>query len=367
MERIEAKDMALLELWGEIEANLLAGEEFNAKNPSLALPHAVRAPSSVSNSFSMQETLYVEVAFLSNDELLKYVGATAKGLGLQLEERPGLDGVTPLRGVYVSLKDLPPSMKMTDVMSLTKVQLSMKRDLMHSEHLLQPDAQMHQSQGLALRQKAFEKMIVRRPESLQAAALPNLPTITSLIANFKQREEALKQKEASGALGGSADGAQASHLADMLGSLGAELPTPSNKRKKGPGESKAKAKAKVEPVPAQAQRDTRESERSPDPSQSKRASSAQRPRSVSNFEAKASTEFAHGALTLEEARKKLDPELSTVAVKMNKIPDCFFGLNIAKIFEGRRMGRSIRKATALAFQKQYVSRHDSATVFGVPL
>ena len=86
------------------------------------------APSSTVDSQRKQGIMnFVDVAFLSDGDLVKYTGLGFKSLGLTPITRENEDGCGTTQGVYVSMKDL--GLDYADLMGLRKTRFWSEADL----------------------------------------------------------------------------------------------------------------------------------------------------------------------------------------------------------------------------------------------
>ena len=353
VERLAAKDATLCELWGEVESNMIEMEEWEQVNPSQpTLPHPIKTPTSISTQRGLSECFYWEVAFLTDSEILKWTGSTSKALGLTLEDRVCEDGISVVKGVYVSLRDLPHSMRIGDILSLKKVRYSIDRVLFQDEKLL--ERPVHKSQAAAVRQAATTALLSRRCAELQLQNIDKLPTLQSLVAKAKASEEVLKNQEQAGAE--AADKKRSVSLA--LGSLEEDLPLAGAAKKRRDSAKPKQAGASKRPpgkeadagglpgglgqlVPHRPQ-ETRDTSPAAERAESMRSVKSKRAKSLSNFDAKTSGDV----MTEGEIAKKLpgDLELQRVAIRLGRVPECFLSLSPVRLLAGEKIGRSVRAA-----------------------
>ncbi|CAE7663517.1 unnamed protein product [Symbiodinium sp. CCMP2592] len=335
------KEAVTTKKWKEAEANVIAQEEWEAEyGNDPELPHPIKTRSGVVNSSSLSESFSWEVAFMTDADLLRWAGATAKTLGLQQDDRVSEDGTSVLRGAYVALRDLPSTMKLGDIWSLKKVKFSLDRNLTVSENLL--ECQLHATQAQNVKKAATAKVLSRRNPALTLSKLEALPTLVSLQAKAQAVEDERKQAEAAGRFGVEPD-QQVDHKRSVglaLGSLDDEPALPAKKQRKADGKAKAAPKRKP------GERDGRDREPSPAPSIISASATQRRP--PSNFEAKTGSAAVGEPTSEAEILKRLpgDPELQRVAMRMGKIPESFLSLVPQRFMKGERLGRSLRAAKA---------------------
>ena len=325
----DPRDTSSRDTWNEIEENIKAQTEEEEQDK---YPNPVRVPSAVRNSTGVTEMVSMELAFISEQQFLKYTGASVSTLKAELHDRISEDGMTMVRGVYVPFHGLPASMSVGDILSLRRVTLSYTRNISQDEMLLQAEKQVHKTQGLAVRKSACKALSARR-----AVSLPSLEKLSTLqawaekasaIENDRRNKEAEASGEKPEDAAGGVDKKRAVDL--QLGSLDEPLPAPAstNKRRKGEPRSGA-AKAKTAAGAARGQtrgisRDARE--QSPTPSSAKKAKSLGGDVKEMSF-----AEALPG-----------DYELQKVAERLGKVPDCFQALSPQRILAGEKLGRSLR-------------------------
>ena len=210
-------------VWDDIEANL------DAVDNEEEMPVPVHVPSAVHNSTTFTEEFFQEVAFVTEKEFLKWVGATPSTLGVPLQDRLSIDGQSMLRGVHVALHSLPATMSVGDVLSLRRVRVSCFRELAQDEFLLQPDRQIHPGQAKLVRSTACKALMAQRCPHVQLGSIDELPTLQS----FRERAVALEdERQRNEGCQSGGVGVDARRSVQMeLGSL-AELPLGSQAGKK---------------------------------------------------------------------------------------------------------------------------------------
>ena len=90
------------------------------KLPAEALPR-FGVPETVESTQQLGSMSYVELAFLSEDEITSLTGCTAEQLGQTVFLRLAEDGVTEISGVYVNFADVGDAVPWPEVMAWRKV------------------------------------------------------------------------------------------------------------------------------------------------------------------------------------------------------------------------------------------------------
>ena len=107
-------------------------------------------PSAVESIHICGEYSFVEILFLSTEQVLRHAGALPHELGLPLASRLAEDGKTLLSGCYLRADDLPESVTWQTFNGFRRVRLFSNTHYQHSKKVLQPKDQIAPEQGAAL-------------------------------------------------------------------------------------------------------------------------------------------------------------------------------------------------------------------------
>ena len=140
---------------------------------------------------------YVEVAFLSEAQILNLTGCNYKQLDLDLYQREAEDGRTIIFGCYVHFTDLPEDFSLLEVMGWRKVRFWSRTSTAALSHHLTPARQLRAGQAGDLMKYVDEQ--TPRPYGDKAGLfLAHIPKLGALMEKgakkLSAKEEALAQK-----------------------------------------------------------------------------------------------------------------------------------------------------------------------------
>ena len=148
-------------------------------------------PSAVESQQQHGELTYMDVPFLSSDQVEKITGATPQSLQLTMVERVAEDAVTKIRRYFVRGEDFPPEVSILDYMGWRKVRFFSQSSSSHSKHVLFPENQIQPEQGSALL-----NMLEQRGVDGREVAPHTLRSLSELKARAQRLEDNRRSKDA---------------------------------------------------------------------------------------------------------------------------------------------------------------------------
>ena len=122
---------------------------------------------------------FYDVAFLSEAEVVRLTGLSAKALSLGKPKQLLLeDGVTTLNGYFCSIRGLPAH----EVAALRKVRFEHRAYVRHDETLMSPAQQIRKEQGNLLYELAARKQEEKLEKNCQPKNRGSLPSLADLKA-----------------------------------------------------------------------------------------------------------------------------------------------------------------------------------------
>ena len=312
--------------------------EYNRQVDACAIAYE-KLPASSLPRFSPEESVqtvtelgsesFVELAFLSEAQVLNLTGCNWKQLDLDLYQREGEDGKTILYGVYVHYSDLPPDFPLVEVLSWRKVRFYSRSSTAALSTHLTPSRQLRAGQALPL-MKHLDSQTSKPHADKPGFFLANIPKLGALIdkgsrklaakeealAKKMAQEEAARVEENERAQAASSDSGDVEEVQQKQGRArggggmqGGKVSHPDGKRKRA-----AKAKAVSGDAAAAA---------SPGPSRKS---------------AKVADESGERAppetMSAADIKSKMshDEELMKVCLTLGKVPECLTNLSLERCF-----------------------------------
>ncbi|CAE7208806.1 unnamed protein product [Symbiodinium sp. CCMP2456] len=290
-------------------------------------------PSSVKAVQSISESMTVECLFLTENQMVKLIGATSTALKLDKVNRLSECGRRVVAGFYVRFDDLPEDIRERDLLGLRRIKWELKFHAQHEKEILQPSRQLRLAQGADVLPGVAARMPDRSaPSPLELLA--TMPTISALRKKAFDLEEKRKKKdeELAAKLELELDDANAVEVEEqeddeplMKGGLSFGLGTTTVDKSAGVATRKRKKQqgslrggAEVSSVPRRSTGSARNAdEAQPQPQEEIKAA------------------LSH------------DPELCKVALKLGYVPDSMTNLTVARALEGAKMGNQCTGATRL--------------------
>ncbi|CAE7589034.1 unnamed protein product [Symbiodinium sp. CCMP2456] len=260
-------------------------------------------PSSVKAVQSISESMTVECLFLTENQLVKLIGATSNALKLDKVNRLSECGRRVVAGFYVRFDDLPEDIRERDLLGLRRIKWELKFHAQHEKEILQPSRQLRLAQGADVLPGVAARM-PDRSASNPLELLASMPTMTALRRKAFDLEEKRKKKdeELAAKLELEVDDANAVEIQEeedeprMKGSLSSGLGTTTVDKEAGVATRKRKKQQSQEEI---------------------------------------KTAFNH------------DPELCKVALKLGFVPESLTNLTVGRALEGAKMGNQCTGATRL--------------------
>ena len=144
-------------------------------------------PSAVDTRMLCGEMCYVDVLFLSPQQVLRYTGGTPESLGLVVCERIGEDGVSRIRGCYIRADDAPSDMSVMTWLSFRRVRLFSEASTLHSKKALQPQNQIQAEQGTAMLSLMEKRRVAQDEGRPDVTKLNDLKSLADLCKKVAQQ------------------------------------------------------------------------------------------------------------------------------------------------------------------------------------
>ncbi|CAE7333230.1 unnamed protein product [Symbiodinium microadriaticum] len=258
-------------------------------------------PSSVKAVQSISESMVVECLFLTENQVVKFIGATSNVLKLDKVNRLSECGRRVVAGFYVRFDDLPEDIREKDLLGLRRIRWELKFHAQHEKEILQPSRQLRLAQGADVLPGVAARM-PDRSASNPLELLANMPTISALRKKAADLEEKRKKKDKE--LAAKLELDKADDPVDIVdeaeprikGSLSSGLGTTTIDKDAGVATRKRKKQQSSEEIKAA---------------------------------------LSH------------DPELCKVALKLGSVPDSLLNLTVRRALEGAKMGNQCTGATRL--------------------
>ena len=151
-------------------------------------------PSSVKAVQSISESMVVECLFLTENQVVRFIGATSNVLKLDKVNRLSECGRRVVAGFYVRFDDLPEDIREKDLLGLRRIRWELKFHAQHEKEILQPSRQLRLAQGADVLPGVAARM-PDRSASNPLELLANMPTISALRKKAADLEEKRKKKD----------------------------------------------------------------------------------------------------------------------------------------------------------------------------
>ena len=151
-------------------------------------------PSSVKAVQSISESMTVECLFLTENQVVRFTGATSNALKLEKVNRLSECGRRFVVGFYVRFDDLPDDVKEKDLLGLRRIRWELKFHAQHEKEILQPSRQLRLAQGADVLPGVAARMPDRSATN-PLELLASMPTIAALRKKAADLEEKRKKKD----------------------------------------------------------------------------------------------------------------------------------------------------------------------------
>ena len=152
-------------------------------------------PSAVDARHCIGEYSYVEVLYLSPEQILQHAGALPEELSLPLVQRLAEDGETILRGVYLKADDLPEDLSWQTWQSFRKIRMFSETSYLHSKKVLTPESQISANQGPSLVSMLERRRAAKDEARPLPAKLSELKSLKQLRVKATQLNISRRQQE----------------------------------------------------------------------------------------------------------------------------------------------------------------------------
>ena len=152
-------------------------------------------PSAVDTRLCCGEMTYVDVLFLSPQEVVRHTGGTAESLGLSICERTAEDGQSRIKGCYIRADDAPKDMNVMTWLSFRRVRLFCESSTLHAKKALQPQNQIQADQGSAMLTLMEKRRVAQDEGRPEVGKLHELKSLAELCAKQALKDDKKRQKE----------------------------------------------------------------------------------------------------------------------------------------------------------------------------
>ncbi|CAJ1398141.1 unnamed protein product [Effrenium voratum] len=289
-------------------------------------PPTWKPPSCVESAESTGVMHYMDVGFVSDADIERLLGLTARQLGLSKPvSRPNEDGSGRSNGFFISLQDIG-DLPVNELLGMRKTRVWTTQHLMHSEKLLCPDDQLAQEQGSVVFNFAVQADVQQRDTGLKSGGFHHLFTFADLQAKAAKELARLEVKQGQGNPDGKPGEPTEAEQGDDIVVYEPGVALGSMARRQTAAAKKVTRKAAVKKQAQQVEGDH----------QSMRSGLSDAGRSDKN-------NYGDRRSLADSGLQESDPDLVPAAQRLGFVPECFFRLKVESCFE-ERLGRTIFQA-----------------------